>query len=126
MTGHITNFLSATSIIGDKVKNDKGEDLGKIENLMINLKSARVNYAVLSFGGFLGLGDKYFAIPMEALTPDTENKEFILNIPKEKLDEAQGFDKDNWPNMADRKWETGIYSQYNYKPYWDDTDKTVL
>ena len=123
MTSYITNFLSATTIIGYKVKNDKGEDLGKIEDLMINLNSTRVNYAVLSFGGFLGLGEKYFAIPMEGLAVDTENKEFILNIPKEKFDVAQGFDKDNWPNMADRKWETGIYNHYNYKPYWNDTDQ---
>lgn len=88
---------------------------------MINLGSARVSYAVLSFGGILGLGDKYFAIPMEALVVDPKNKEFILNVPKEKLDEAHGFDKDNWPNMADRKWETGIYSHYDYKPYWEDS-----
>ncbi len=120
MTGHITHFLQATAIIGGKVKNPEGEDLGTIENLMINLLSARVTYAVLSFGGLFGLGGKYFAIPMEAMALDPEDQVFILNIPREKLDETHGFDKDNWPNMADRQWETGIYSHYNLRPYWDE------
>lgn len=119
MTTHNPKYLSASSISGDKVKNPQGESLGKIEDLMIDLESGRVTYAVLSFGGFLGLGDKLFAIPMEALTLDADDKQFILNIPKEKLDQANGFDKDNWPDMADRQWETNIYSHYDYKPYWD-------
>ena len=120
MTGHITHFLQASAIIGGKVKNTAGEDLGTIENLMINLLSTRVTYAVLSFGGFLGLGEKYFAIPMEAMALDPDDRSFILNVPREKLDEAHGFDKDNWPNMADRQWETGIYMHYNLRPYWDE------
>lgn len=120
MTGHITHFLQATAIIGGKVKNPAGEDLGTIENIMINLLSTRVTYAVLSFGGLFGLGEKYFAIPMEAMALDPEDQVFILNVPREKLDETHGFDKDNWPNMADRQWETGIYSHYNLRPYWDE------
>ena len=120
MTGHITHFLPATKIIGGKVKNAQGESLGKIEDLMVNLLSIRVTYAVLSFGGFLGLGEKYFAIPMEAMALDPKDQVFILNVPKEKLDEAHGFDKNDWPNMADRQWETGIYLHYNLKPYWDE------
>ncbi len=120
MTGHITHFLPAGSIIGGKVKNVEGENLGEIKDLMINLLSTRVTYAVLSFGGFLGLGEKYFAIPMEAMSLDPDDKVFILNFPKEKLDETHGFDKDSWPNMADRQWEIGIYRHYNLKPYWDE------
>jgi sporulation protein YlmC with PRC-barrel domain len=120
MTGHITHFQTASSIIGSKIKNEQGEHLGKIEDLMVNLLSGRVTYAVLSFGGFLGLGEKYFAIPMEALALDPTDQIFILNVPSEKLDDAHGFDKNNWPNMADRRWETGIYSHYNLKPYWNE------
>ena len=63
MTGHITHFLPATNIIGGKVKNAQGESLGKIENLMVNLLSIRVTYAVLSFGGFLGLGENTLQSP---------------------------------------------------------------
>ncbi len=64
--------LSASTIIGDKVLNPAGEQLGIIKELMIDLDEGNVAYAVLSFGGFLGMGDKLFAIPWEALALDTE------------------------------------------------------
>src|SRR5579862_2196264 len=93
--------LSATTISSDRVKNSAGEDLGKIEDLMIDVDSGRIAYAVLSFGGFLKMGNKLFAIPWEALKLDTLKKEFILHIDKSHLEKATGFDKDNWPDMAD-------------------------
>lgn len=89
--------LSATGIDGDKVKSAQGEKLVKIEDWMADLASGRISYAVPSFGGFLGLGDKLFANPMEALTHDPEDKAFVLNASKEKLEKAPGFDKDNRP-----------------------------
>ena len=95
------------------------EDLGKIEHLMIDLDSGRVAYAVLSFGGFLGMGDKLFAIPWSSLTVDTVEKRFVLNVDKSLLERAPGFDKDHWPNMADRTWGNSVYSYYGAKPYWD-------
>jgi sporulation protein YlmC with PRC-barrel domain len=93
--------LSSSSICSDHVKNAAGEDLGKIEDLMIDLHSGRIAYAVLSFGGFLKMGNKLFAIPWEALKVDAVNKEFILQVDKSRLENATGFDKDNWRNMAD-------------------------
>lgn len=117
-THHNPQVLSASTISGDNVKNSQGDYLGHIEDLMVDLNSGRISYAVLSFGGFLGMGDKLFAVPMEALTLDSENKEFVLNVSKEKLENAPGFDKNNWPNMADRQWATDIYNYYDYKPYW--------
>lgn len=112
-------ILSASSISGDKIKNLQGEELGNIKDLMIDLGTGYVAYAVLSFGGFLGLGDKLFAVPMEALTLDAADKSFILNISKKKLEQAPGFDKDNWPDMTDLAWAGGIYSYYELKPYWE-------
>ncbi|MGH9398305.1 MAG: PRC-barrel domain-containing protein [Terriglobia bacterium] len=91
--------LAASTLTGDKVVNLQKEDLGKIEDLMIDLESGRIAYAVLSFGGFLGLGDKLFAIPWSALKIDTVEKQFILNVNKELLKQAPGFAKDHWPNM---------------------------
>ncbi len=96
------HVLSAQTMIGDTVRNAAGEDLGKIEELMIDLDHNRVAYAVLSFGGFLGIGDKFFAVPIESLALDAPNHEFILDVSREKLEKAPGFDKDNWPNTADR------------------------
>jgi sporulation protein YlmC with PRC-barrel domain len=111
--------LAADTLTGDKVVNLQNEDLGKIEHLMIDLGTGRIAYAVLSFGGFLGMGDKLFAIPWSALTVDTLEKRFILQVDKELLKHAPGFDKEQWPNMADRAWGTQVFKYYGAKPYWD-------
>jgi len=79
-----------------------------------------VGYAVLSFGGFLGMGEKFFAVPWNALTLDTKNKRFVLNVEKDRLKDAPGFDKDHWPNMADQSWMNEIHAYYGTKPYWDN------
>ena len=113
-----TAVLSADTLTGDSVVNRQEEDLGKIEHLMIDLENGRVAYAVLSFGGFLGIGDKLFAIPWDSLKVDTAQKRFVLDVDKEKLEIAPGFDKANWPDMADRTWGTDVYRYYNAKPYW--------
>ena len=114
------NVLSSSSICSDQVKNAAGEDLGKIENLMIDLHSGRIAYAVLSFGGFLKMGNKLFAIPWEALKVDSLNKKFILDVDKSRLENAPGFDKDNWPNMADPSFGSTLYRHYGFKPYWEN------
>lgn len=119
-----SRVLAAGTLAGDRVRNSAGEDLGKIEEIMIDIDSGRVAYAVLSFGGFLGIGDKLFAVPWEALTINTEDREFVLNVDKQVLEDAPGFDKDNWPDMADSNWGAQIHGHYGKKPYWtsDITD----
>ena len=112
------NTLSATTLIGDPVRNAKREDLGKIEDLMIDLSTGKVAYAVLNFGGFLGMGNKLFAVPFKAMTVDTADKCFILDVPKERLKEAPGFDKDNWPDVSDLSYRNKIYAFYNTAPDW--------
>jgi hypothetical protein len=84
---------------------------------MIDLSDGRVAYAVLSFGGFLGMGDKLFAIPWQAFSVAQEEQVLLLDVEKEKLEQAPGFDKDNWPDMADVTWEKDIHSHYGYQPY---------
>src|SRR6476646_3483702 len=111
--------LSASTLVGDGVRNSAGDSLGKIEHLMIDLQTGRIAYAVLSFGGFLGMGDKLFAIAWSALALDTVEKRFILNVDKELLKRAPGFDKDHWPNMADHGWGAKVFTYYGVKPYWD-------
>ncbi len=93
--------LSADTLKHESVVNPQGEDLGDIKDFMLNTDSGEVEYAVLSFGGFMGMGDKYFAVPMRALKLDTEKKRFVLNADKQHLKDAPGFDKNNWPNFAD-------------------------
>jgi hypothetical protein len=115
--------LSAGTLAGDKVKNAAGENLGKIDELMIDIPSGRVAYAVLSFGGLLGMGSKLFAIPWSALALDEDEKQFVLNVDKATLESAPGFDKDDWPDMADPTFGNEIYSHYGISPYWDEQEK---
>ena len=112
------NTLSATTLIGDPVVNRNGESLGKIEDLMIEPERSRVSYAVLSFGGFLGMGNKLFAVPLQAMRLSREEKTFVLDVDKERLKNAPGFDKDQWPDFADPAYNTKLYSYYgiNYSP----------
>jgi sporulation protein YlmC with PRC-barrel domain len=110
--------MAADTLTGDKVVNRQHEDLGKIEHLMIDVEKGRIAYAVLSFGGFLGMGDKLFAIPWSALAIDTNEEQFILNIDKALLERAPGFDRAHWPNMADRAWGAEVSTYYGAKPYW--------
>jgi hypothetical protein len=107
--------LGAGTLTGDSVRNTAGDDLGKIEEIMIDLESGRVAYAVLSFGGFLGIGDKLFMVPWRAMTVDQSAHEFVLDVPRALLDKAPGFDKDNWPDMADAGYGRDIDA------YWEVT-----
>jgi sporulation protein YlmC with PRC-barrel domain len=127
MSTSTTNFrrvLSATSLVGDKVVNSAGEDLGKLDELMIDLQTGRIAYAVLSFGGFMGIGNKLFAIPWSRLSVDEVNKRMILDVDRDLLERAPGFDKDNWPDMSDPSFGSQIYSYYGTEPYWDSPDTT--
>jgi sporulation protein YlmC with PRC-barrel domain len=119
MATNTRQVLSASSINGTVVENMKRENLGEIKDLMIDISKGRIAYAVLSFGGFLGMGDKLFAIPWEAFRVVQEEETFLLDVAKEKLEKAPGFDKDNWPDMADAMWGKSIHDYYGYKPYWN-------
>jgi sporulation protein YlmC with PRC-barrel domain len=111
--------LSASTLAGDRVRNSAGEDLGKVEQIMIDIPSGRVAYVVLSFGGFLGIGDKFFAIPWNALRIDEGEHQFVLDVDRKTLDDAPGFDKNAWPDMADPSFGTAIHQHYGRTPYWE-------
>ncbi|ADI13789.1 PRC-barrel domain-containing protein [Truepera radiovictrix] len=112
--------LTAKTLIGDKVTNARGEDLGHLEDLMIDLETGTIAYAVLSYGGILGYGDKLFAVPWRALALDAKNKALRLEIEREVLKNAEGFDKRNWPNTADREWGRKLHDQFGVVPYWEE------
>ena len=118
------SVLSASTLAGDSVRNAAGENLGKIDEIMIDIPSGRVAYAVLSFGGFLGMGDKLFAVPWSALKVDEDEKCFILNVDKRTIEQAPGFDKDNWPDMSDTSWGSQISAYYKVEPYWEAGQRT--
>lgn len=105
-------FISASTLIGDDVVNPQGESLGDLKDIMLDTSSGKITYAVLSFGGILGMGDKLFAVPWSALRIDGENKNLVLNVAKDRLKDAPGFDKDNWPNFADQTFARSISDYY--------------
>lgn len=111
-----SGLMGVNTLIGNDVYSHEDEDLGEIKDIMLNMQSGKVSYAVLSFGGFLSMGEKLFAVPWNALTLDTKNKRFVLNVEKDLLKEAPGFDKDKWPDMADQSWAKEIHSYYG-TPY---------
>jgi sporulation protein YlmC with PRC-barrel domain len=111
--------VPASKIIGETVVNRQGENVGKIDELVIDAKKNRVLYAVLSFGGFMGMGNKLFAMPWEAFEFSATENKLILDVDKEKLKAAPGFEKgDNWPDFRDKLWGESIYNYYNYTPDW--------
>ncbi|MGZ3157718.1 MAG: PRC-barrel domain-containing protein [Burkholderiaceae bacterium] len=111
-TGPGPRLMGADTLIGEDVYNAHEEKLGDIKELMLNMQSGEVEYAVLSFGGIFTIGEKLFAVPFDALKLDTTNKRFVLNVEKELLENAPGFDKDNWPDMADETWASQIHNFY--------------
>ena len=117
MANHTMNgtVLSAGSLKGTKVANATGESLGEIQEIMLHTDTGDMAYAVLSFGGVLGMGGKLFAVPWEALTVDTANERMTLDVPREKLENAPGFDKDAWPLEPDETWLTDLHRHYGHE-----------
>lgn len=107
--------LSTSTLTGTDVRNRDGENLGDIKDFMLDVESGRVIYAVLDFGGFLGIGDKYFAVPLEAFEADTTREELVLNVTKDKLENAPGFDKNNWPATPDASFVESVYDFYGQR-----------
>ena len=113
-------LMAADTLEGNRVVNLTGEDLGKITDVMLDVQRGRIAYAVMSVGGFLGIGDKLFAVPWSAMSLDVERKCFVLDANKERLDTAPSFYKDHQPTMADPTWTESIHEYYGSRPYWEE------
>jgi sporulation protein YlmC with PRC-barrel domain len=111
----------ASKVIGSEVKNQNGESVGKIEDVMLDFDSGRIGYVVLSFGGTLGFGDKLFAVPWASLSYDEQGKNFTMLAHIDRLKNAPGFDKNNWPEMPNGTWVRDVYLHYEQEPYWTVT-----
>ncbi len=105
-------LMGADTLIGENVHNTQNEHLGDIKEIMLNMRTGEIAYAVLSFGGVFSLGEKLFAVPWHALKLDTVNKRFVLNVEKARFEKAPGFNSDSWPNMADQSWIDNIHKYY--------------
>lgn len=105
-------ILSSSTITGKNVQNLEGENIGDIKELMIDPQNGEVAYAVLSFGGFMGIGSKYFAVPIQTLRFGDKDDSIVMDIDKKVLENAPSFDKDNWPKTANPEFMTSVYSHY--------------
>ncbi len=112
-------FLSSTTLVGDPVVNTAGDGLGELHDIMLDTASGRIAYGVVGFGGMLGIGTKLFAVPWSAVSIDTENKTLVIDVDRETLEAAPGFDPDHWPQPGDGVWSQ-MYRHYGYEPYWED------
>lgn len=115
--------LTAKTLIGDDVKNSQGENLGTVQDFMFDLEGGRIAYAVVSYGGTFGMGNKLFAVPWNAFRLDAESNNLLLDVDQDVLKNAEGFDKDNWPNVADRDWGQRTHKHYGATPYWVDQEQ---
>jgi sporulation protein YlmC with PRC-barrel domain len=114
--------LPASKLIGHEVRNHEGDYLGEIEDLVIDMESGDVAYAVLSFGGssgVIGFTDKWIAVPMQLLQLGSMDGTIYLNIDKDDLENAPGFKKGNWPNTLTTEWVEDVHVYYGVRPYWD-------
>ena len=110
--------LAADTLTGSRVVSARGEALGTIEDLMIDVQRGRVAYAVLS----CEQGGKLFAIPWNALTLEADRRCFVLAAGRERFDDAPGFDRDHWPSMADDRWAQRVHEFYGVRPYWSPAE----
>lgn len=117
---NMQDILPADKLRHNKVVTPKGEDIGKIKELMIDLRYGRISYAVLSFSGIFGIAEKLFAVPWKSLSFRGEDDKFILNVDKSTLEESLGFDRANWPLASDRQWLCDLYEEYKCEPYWTE------
>ena len=118
-TNNYRRTLSAGTLIGDPVKNPEGEKLGTLKEIMLDVENGQIAYAVLESGSILGLGGKLFAIPFEAFTIDEKDHKIILNVDKGTLKNAEGFDKNNWPDTTNLDWGRKTHEYYGSTPYWE-------
>jgi sporulation protein YlmC with PRC-barrel domain len=110
----VDKSFRASKLTGLNVKNSEGETLGSVEDIVMDVESGKVAYVALSFGGVFGVGDKLFAVPFRQLKfmHGKDEMYFVLNVPKDRLKAAPGFDKSNWPDFADPHWMKTIDDFY--------------
>lgn len=115
----VKRLIPATRINMYDIVNPEGEDLGQVQNFMVDPETGRIVFLIVSFGGILGLTDKWIAVPMDVLSYDIDNGNFIMDVPREILEKAPGIDKDKWPYELNLDWLEEVYTCFGCQPYWE-------
>jgi hypothetical protein len=113
-----TRLISSDKVQGTTVYNPSGEKIGSIEDVMIDKLSGKVAYADMTFGGFLGIGNRHHPLPWSVLKYDTEMDGYVVNIDKDRLENAPSYEPDKRPDWEDESWGRQVHSYYNVTPYW--------
>jgi sporulation protein YlmC with PRC-barrel domain len=121
----LLRFNKASDLIGMNVKNRENEKIGEVKDLIVDLQSGHVAYAVVSSGGILGIGDKLVAVPPRSFEYSDTDKKLVLNVDKQTLANAPRFEKDRWPDLSDVRWNTEVYQHYGQQPYWSDGNAVI-
>jgi hypothetical protein len=118
-TDETSTLISSDKVEGTAVYNRGGEKLGSIHTVMIDKVSGKVAYAVMSFGGFLGMGDRYHPLPWNVLTYDTSQGGYVVNLDQNQLKGAPTYGTSETPNWSDRSWGQQVHDYYGTRPYWE-------
>ena len=117
-----TRFIPTSRLKRYDVVNKKGQDMGQVQTFVVDMVVGRIAFVVVSFEGFLGISDKWFAMTWEMLNWSTDNKKFVLDMSKETLEKAPGMDKNNWPDNIDFPMVVRTYNHFGVAPYWESTN----
>ena len=109
-------LIAAEKVTGTTVYNRAGEKLGSVEDIMLDKVSGKTCYAVLSFGGFLGIGDRYYPLPWEKLTYDPSMGGFVVDIDKRALDDAPSYQTNESVQWDDPAWGRRVNQHYGVSP----------
>lgn len=112
-------LMSTGTLCGDRVINRRGELLGTVSELLLDVERGCIAYVVMAYGGFMGLGERLFALPWSALELDVDRACLILEAERSSFDTAPAFDKEHWPSTPDAQWHQDVHRHYRCLPYWD-------
>jgi len=118
-TRETSDLISSEKVEGTSVMNRKGEKLGSIESVMIEKRSGKVAYAVMSFGGFLGIGDQHHPVPWSSLVYDTDLSGYVIDADRARLEGAPSYKGAETPDWSDRQWGQRVHQYYGVRPYWE-------
>ena len=122
----MTEAASARFIPTNKLEqydlvNEKGKDMGQVTTFVADMFTGRIAFAIVAFGGFFGLTDKWFAVPWEIMAWSPTTKKFVIDMPHKILETAPGMNKDTWMAEVNEDWLAKCYIHYGLAPYWDSS-----
>ena len=112
------SLISGSKVQGTTVYNTQGENLGEVYDVMIDKVSGKIAYAVMSFGGFLGIGNRYHPLPWSTLKYDTRQQGYVVGLTKQQLERAPTYGANERPAWGDRAYEKDLHDYYKAPPYW--------